>query len=255
MEECWAYLRRQVQGGEAAAAAHPPPPHPAASRRNAPSLLAGWRWCWCWCHDAALPPSLPAAAGARAKRCPPPVRPPAVDEAALSRQQRREWQAAQARWGWLDGLSPTDKSWVGFGLFHAHDQAGWVGWGDRGARPAGRQAVTLRLRAARQHAGWPAARPALAAASQPARAAGACRTLPARPPLPSTPLAVTPLAPPRHALPCRPPLSCSRYDQAWQALQWANEQQDREAPYDAAQDDANTAAILRMFQVRHPRLL
>lgn len=42
---------------------------------------------------------------------------------------------------------------------------------------------------------------------------------------------------------------CRRFEDAWRALHEANQLQDRAAPYDPAQDDANTAAILAMFQV------
>jgi hypothetical protein len=47
-----------------------------------------------------------------------------VDEAGLSGRQRTAWHALQARWSWLDGLGEADKSWIGFGLFHAYQQAG-----------------------------------------------------------------------------------------------------------------------------------
>lgn len=49
---------------------------------------------------------------------------PAVDEAGLSGRQRTAWHELQARWSWLDGLSEADQSWIGFGLFHAYQQAG-----------------------------------------------------------------------------------------------------------------------------------
>ncbi|KAI3431774.1 hypothetical protein D9Q98_010530 [Chlorella vulgaris] len=90
-----------------------------------------------------------------------------VDEAGLSGRQRTAWHELQARWSWLDGLSEADQSWIGFGLFHAYQQAG-------------------------------------------------------------------------------------RFEDAWRALHEANQLQDRAAPYDPAQDDANTAAILAMFQPPKP---
>jgi hypothetical protein len=54
---------------------------------------------------------------------------PSVDEAAMGAAQRAAWLALRSRWAWLEGLSGADQSWIGFGLFHAYQQAGWVGGG------------------------------------------------------------------------------------------------------------------------------
>ena len=51
-----------------------------------------------------------------------------------------------------------------------------------------------------------------------------------------------------------PPAACRQYDEAWAALHEGNQLQEAAArasgqPYDPRQDDLNTAAVVRMFQV------
>ncbi len=48
----------------------------------------------------------------------------AADESGLAGRKLRVWRALKSRWGWLDGLSEVDQSWVNFGLFAAYQQVG-----------------------------------------------------------------------------------------------------------------------------------
>ncbi|KAI7842753.1 hypothetical protein COHA_003502, partial [Chlorella ohadii] len=49
-----------------------------------------------------------------------------VDERSLSASRAAAWRALRQRWGWLDGLSAVDRSWMYWGAFHAYQQEGWV---------------------------------------------------------------------------------------------------------------------------------
>ncbi|KAI7835611.1 hypothetical protein COHA_010488, partial [Chlorella ohadii] len=46
------------------------------------------------------------------------------DERSLSASRAAAWRALRQRWGWLDGLSAVDRSWMYWGAFHAYQQEG-----------------------------------------------------------------------------------------------------------------------------------
>lgn len=153
----------------------------------------------------------------------------AVDEAQLNGDKLAAWRRRRERWGWLDGLTDMDQSWLFYGLYAAHQQAGCVfvlAILHRLAMPRlCLPAVPVRHPTAGVGGG--------SVGRQCSKAGGSRQRATQLLPYP----------------PISPPPSSRQYDKAWAALQEGNALQDAASPHDTTQDELSTAAILRMFQV------